>query len=71
MKLTAIYRASRNGNVHCIIRDYPTKKAFLGDLRANGFRVLAICNEKQVEAVKSGMEHFTSEIANDYIKECL
>lgn len=51
-KLTAIYRQERNGNVNHMTRDYNSKEKFRHDLVTNGFRVVAIFTDEEIQKAK-------------------
>lgn len=52
-RLVAIYRTERNGNLKNMVQeDYETKKDFMLDLKANGFKVLGIFTESQIQHIR-------------------
>jgi hypothetical protein len=54
MKLTAFYRMERKGILKWMVRDdYETKTSLYHDLKANGFRILYILSEEEVNFIKS------------------
>jgi len=52
-RLTAIYRTSRNGNLKSMSTNDMTKGELVKQLRANGFRVLVVLTDSEIEATKS------------------
>ena len=50
-KLLAIYRPTRSAGIRGMIADYNTKKNFKQDIKGNGYRLIAILNEKQVKEI--------------------
>lgn len=73
-----IVRQGRNGNLTNIISEYDSKKDFINDLRRNGYRVLGVFTEEQVEYIKLtpklDMEEsflFNNYESIEYIKQCL
>lgn len=50
--LTAIYKEERNGSMKDMVREYKTKAQFTEDLRGNGFRVLAVLTESDINEIK-------------------
>ena len=50
-KLLAIYRPSRNQGIRGMIEEYNTKKNFKQDIKGNGYRLIAVLNEKQVKNI--------------------
>ena len=50
-KLLAIYRPTRSDGIRGMIADYNTKKNFKQDIRGNGYRLIAILNEKQIKEI--------------------
>lgn len=75
MKLTALYRNKRNGNLKNMVeKDHKTKKAFAKELKANGFRVVAILTEKDIAEIKRKRHYEILTLADttiDYVKEIL
>jgi len=72
MKLTAIYRMDRKGNVKHMTRDdYTTKTSLYKDLKSNGFRVLAILTETQVNEIKDKSYRECHENYEEYVHEVL
>lgn len=74
-KLYGFCRLERNGNLKCLCYDdYKTKKLFLDDLRRNGYRVIEVLNQKQIDEVKSlgkwDKANCTDEV-REYIEQCL
>jgi hypothetical protein len=51
-KLTAIIKIN-NATTHKIYNDYKTKKEFKSDLIGNGFIVLAVLTDKEIEVIKN------------------
>lgn len=50
-KLIAFYKKSRNSGIRGMIAEYNTKKNFKQDIRGNGYRLIAVLNEKQVKKI--------------------
>jgi hypothetical protein len=84
MKLTAIYRKERNGNIYHIVDEYyKTKKDFKQDLKANGYIVLEVLTDIEIGEIKNRQElPFTIEmtimdkyntrnyVVLDYVDQC-
>jgi hypothetical protein len=76
VKLTAIYRENRNGDLHSITYDdYKNKAAFASDVRRNGLRVVAILNENEIELMKNREMPIDQLVKYDavveYVRQCL
>ena len=73
-RLTAIYR-KQNGNVTSRKEDELSKAAYTKELRSNGFRVLAVLNDKEIRTIKSGRLSIAQQIKYlniiDYVKQHL
>jgi len=50
-KLIAFYRTSKTADFTAMIADYNSKKDFKSDIRGNGYRLIGILNEQQVDEV--------------------
>lgn len=75
-RLTAIYRTERNGNIKNMVQDdYSTKKDFAEDLRRNGFRIIGIFTEAQIQYIRvtplSKLPLYLSDRVIDYIKQLI
>lgn len=51
--LTAIYKEVKNGSMKDMERTYKTKAQFTEDLRANGYRVIAVLTNEQIAEYKA------------------
>ena len=52
MRLTAIIREGRNGNMKSMsYDDYKTKQHFARDVRANGYRLIDILTDGEIETI--------------------
>lgn len=75
MKLTAIVRKERNGNLESIIDEGITQKDFAKELRDNGFRVVTILTDKKIKMIKNKEHDFWFEVKNEeiveYTQQCL
>lgn len=70
--LTAIIRIN-GATTHKTYNDYKTKKEFKTDLQENGYTVLAILTDKQIQEIKQLGEYevdINSRI-HEYTKQCL
>ncbi len=59
-KLIAFYRTSKTADFSTMIADYNSKKDFKSDIRGNGYRLIGILNEQQVNEVWNA--RFTTDI---------
>ena len=58
-KLTAVYKM--DGELHQMTREeYSTKKEFQNELKANGFTVVSISTEKDIEAMELGYKTYAA-----------
>lgn len=55
-KLTAIYKTAKNAPMTDLVKEYKTKAQFTEDLRGNGFRVLAVLTDEEIQAYKEMSE---------------
>lgn len=70
-RLTAIYRVQRGQPVRHMVRtDYQTKQKLYTDLRSNGFRVLAILSDRQMEDIIR-MDWHDLQLYEEYVKEVI
>ena len=70
--LTAIIKID-GATTHKTYNDYKTKKAFKSDLIQNGYKVIAILTDKQIQEVLDLGTYevdVTSEV-QEYIRQCL
>jgi len=74
----AIVRYKRNGNISNIKSEYKTKKDFRQDLKGNGYRILAIFTEEQIDYIKNTNKYdmkdnflFSNYESIEYIRQCL
>ena len=52
-RLVALYKVSNENRIRNIVQDdYSTKKDFTDDLRANGFKVVGIFTEPQIQHIR-------------------
>lgn len=74
-KLYGFYRTERNGNFKCmIVNDYNTKKDFKNDLKGNGYRVVEVLSDNEVQEIKNLGQWDTlkyNEEVKEYIEQCL
>lgn len=68
--LTAIFRVEKMGDLKSIYTcAYSTKKEFKQELKDNGFVVLGIYTDKQIEEIKANKNAI--KIQEEYIKQVL
>ena len=71
MDFTAIYRTERNGNVKSTTSmRHTSKKDFALELRLNGFRVIAIYNNQEINEIKASKDTYFT-VAQEYVREVL
>ena len=55
MMLTAVYKF--NGQIKVMVQDYPTKQAFIKDLKGNDFTVIRVSTNADLVAQEYGFEN--------------
>lgn len=63
---TAFTRQSRNGNIKVIKETIQTKSEFAKELRSNGFRIIVILNDNEINNIKNDRYYKHSDVY-DYI----
>jgi hypothetical protein len=63
---TAFTRSQRNGNIKVIKDTLQTKSEFAKELRSNGFRIIVILNDYEINNIKEH-NHYKNFDVYDYI----
>ena len=72
MNLTAIYRATSDlGIKHRKDDFYSSKKEYAKELRSNGFKVLVVYTDKEIEQILEESPNATDPIHRDYVKQVI
>lgn len=73
--LYALYKTEKNGNLKCLeSQDYTSKVNFKSELRANGFRVVEVLNETQIQEIKKMSQWDRTSLPEqviEYVQQCL
>lgn len=71
LKLVALVRTERGGNVETIKRKAESKNAFRKDLKGNGYRIIALMTKEEAMEIKKAKfeEYLVSKFTNLSAKE--
>lgn len=74
-KYIGIYKTERNGYLKNMVQtDYNSKNDFSADLRRNGYRVIAILTDEEINKIKNSdheMFHKYLNLDFEYVTQCL
>ena len=68
--LTAIVKLD-GATTHKTYNDYKTKKEFKNELRMNGYTVIAILTDKEIESRRITADKYTPSNIDEYVCQCL
>lgn len=57
LKYTAVVRRGRKGYIEHLIYDYPRKSKFAEDIKGNGYRLITILTDKEIEYIAKRREY--------------